>query len=329
MLKAAVHGSILACSVGSALGLDTLVPMGSAWRYHYDWNGLPAAVREVAYDDSTWPQGLAQLGYGEQDEVTQIVPYPPNKPPGYLGDKPITAYFRHTFLATAAAVSVMRIRLIRDDGALIFINGQEVLRNNLPSGEILPSTVAERSLGGPEETGAIDLYVQNPPILPGANSIVVEIHQATSTSNDISFDLGLEVWTGPADADEDGLPDWWEDDVFHDSSASADGDADADGQSNRDEYLAGTDPLDPSSSFRCSLIHDVSSVFVQWQAVAGFRYTVWKSVALSQWENVYEATAEGDTFMGYGEIANAPPTAFFRVEAARFSPETPSAAPGK
>jgi hypothetical protein len=47
------------------------------------------------------------------------------------------------------------------------------------------------------------------------------------------------------DQDGDGLPDWWETDHFGDLSQNSQGDHDGDGLSNYQEYLQGTDPMDP------------------------------------------------------------------------------------
>jgi hypothetical protein len=43
------------------------------------------------------------------------------------------------------------LRLLRDDGAVVYINGAEVLRDNMPTGTITSTTTALTSLGDGEE----------------------------------------------------------------------------------------------------------------------------------------------------------------------------------
>lgn len=76
---------------------------------------------------------------------------------------------------------------------------------------------------------------------------------------------------GDLDTDGDGIPDWWMLAYFnHPTGQSNDNslayqDADGSGFSNLQDYLAGTDPLDPSTSFRITNISIVGSdVQVTW-----------------------------------------------------------------
>ena len=66
---------------------ETLVAAGSAWRYHDQGANLGTSWRSVHYDDSTWPAGLAPLGYG--DPMTTTVSYGPDATRKYT-----TTYFQ-------------------------------------------------------------------------------------------------------------------------------------------------------------------------------------------------------------------------------------------
>jgi VCBS repeat-containing protein len=60
--------------------------------------------------------------------------------------------------------------------------------------------------------------------------------------------LVVTVTTNPADADNDGIPDTYEQGTFGSTGADALGDADGDGQNNYFEYLAGTNPVDAAQT---------------------------------------------------------------------------------
>ena len=51
----------------------TLIPFGSTWKYLDDGSDLGTAWREPGFDDSSWSEGPAQLGYGEDYLLVQTL----------------------------------------------------------------------------------------------------------------------------------------------------------------------------------------------------------------------------------------------------------------
>jgi hypothetical protein len=76
------------------------------------------------------------------------------------------------------------------------------------------------------------------------------------------------------DTDNDGIDDNWEMQYFGDLSHDGTGDSDGDGQSDLQEYLAGTNPTDPNSVFRGNLLAPSpnGAVVVTWKAQLGLSY---------------------------------------------------------
>ena len=121
----------------------TMIPPGSTWKYLDDGSNQGTAWHAIGFNDSTWKSGPAQLGYGDGDEAT-VVSYGPD--PNY---KYVTTYFRKSFtVANPATITDLTLQLIRDDGAVVYLNGTEIYRNNMPSGTISYNTLASSAIGG-------------------------------------------------------------------------------------------------------------------------------------------------------------------------------------
>ncbi|HEX5053092.1 MAG TPA: fibronectin type III domain-containing protein, partial [Planctomycetota bacterium] len=163
----------------------TLIPTGAVWRY-YDLGTLPGANWQApTFDDSAWASGPAQLGYGDGDEATVVASGP-------AGAHFPTTWFRHSFaLAAPPAASLAGLRLLCDDGAVVYINGFEVARTNLPTGPIGAGTWASSAIAGAAESTFQLFAVPSIVLGVGTNVVAVEIHQVSATSSDISFDLEL------------------------------------------------------------------------------------------------------------------------------------------
>jgi hypothetical protein len=164
----------------------TLVTTGSVWRYRDTGEDLGAAWTAIGFNDAGWSSGPAQLGYGDGDERT-IVGYGPNS-----GAKYITTYFRRSFLVGETAdFTALNLRVLRDDGVIVYLNGSEVYRNNLPAGAVNDQTSASTAVGGADESTYYGVAINPGYLVPGTNLVAAEIHQSSGSSTDISFDFEL------------------------------------------------------------------------------------------------------------------------------------------
>ncbi len=180
---------------GNTAGSDTatlnpvadpnLLAFGASWKWFYAEGGPAADWASATFDDTTWATGAAELGYGDADEKTVISTAPT--------PRPLTAYFRTTVTVTdPAAFSSVLASLIRDDGAVVYVNGVEVGRTNLPAGPIAFGTPATASISDrAAEKAIVPITIPSSAFQPGANTIAVEVHNADRWSGDLSMDLKL------------------------------------------------------------------------------------------------------------------------------------------
>ncbi len=89
------------------------------------------------------------------------------------------------------------LRLRRDDGAVVYLNGREVCRTNMPRGVIEPSTRALTTVATAQEKDVLFFRIEPEWIREGENVLAVEVHQANQNSSDVMMDLGLDVITDP------------------------------------------------------------------------------------------------------------------------------------
>lgn len=163
-----------------------LSPAGATWKFLDDGSNPGLAWKSSGFDDSAWAAGPAQLGYGDGDEAT-VVSFGPDP-----NAKHITTYFRRSFsVSNAAEVDGLLLRLLRDDGATVYLNGTEVFRMNLPAASLLPGMTAELDLSGSDETTFVESLIDPRLLVDGSNWIAVELHQFDAQSADLSFDLEL------------------------------------------------------------------------------------------------------------------------------------------
>ena len=163
----------------------TLLPAGAIWKFQD--NGLDQGTAWIApdFDDAGWMAGFAPLGYNADEETT--VSYGPD-----INNRFITTYFRNTFVATGInSITDLTFNLQRDDGAVVYLNGVEVFRSNLPAGVITNTTLAVTNVTGTGETTFHSRTLPPDLLIEGNNVLAVEVHQSRNNSADLIFDLQL------------------------------------------------------------------------------------------------------------------------------------------
>lgn len=158
----------------------------SIWRFNLDAgpSGLPAdwATTAHAVDGVSWDEGPGLLG----EENTPLGE--PILTPVTLSPK-IPYYFETEFIYNDPETVVeMVIDHYIDDGAVFYLNGIELDRFNMPAGPLSPGQVASQGVGN---ASLNTLVIPDPNILPGSNRLSIEVHQASTGSNDLV--LGAQV----------------------------------------------------------------------------------------------------------------------------------------
>jgi serine/threonine protein kinase len=160
------------------------------WRYLANGSNQGTAWKEPDFDDRQWSEGIPELGYGEQDEATIL---------GFGGDpknKFTTAYFRRSFEVDDLddlEEGILGLRILRDDGAIVYLNGKEFFRTNMAAGPVDYKTMALTVCSEPDETRYFEAGIPTSMLQPGKNVLAVEIHQCNLISSDLSFNLIIDA----------------------------------------------------------------------------------------------------------------------------------------
>lgn len=166
-----------------------VINTGSLWSYHDQGDIAVSNWNQANFDASTWNSGNAELGYGDGDENT-IVSYGPNS-----SNKYITTYFRKNISLPYLSNLDCKIKL--DDGAVVYLNGTEVFRNNMPTGSPTYNTLAS---GSANENIWHTFTIPVSSISDSSIVFAVEIHQSGVSSSDLSFDFEAILESQPPPA---------------------------------------------------------------------------------------------------------------------------------
>lgn len=160
----------------------TLVPIAGPWRY---WQSavFPGSTWNTrGFSDASWSFGNS-LFYVEGSALPA-----PKSTALTLGRT--TYYFRTSFNFTGNTDgATLTLSPVIDDGAVFYLNGQEVFRLGMPAGPVEQSTFANRVTGNAAFEGPFQVAATG--LVQGENVLAVEVHQANADSSDVVF--GSEI----------------------------------------------------------------------------------------------------------------------------------------
>ena len=177
--------NIISVIVASGLTTNSLVAKSSVWKYldkGLDISGAP--WKSADYYDGFWASGTAPLGYGLTNIATVI---------GYGGissNRYLTSYFRREFTMDFAPMTLTG-RMMRTHGAILYLNGIEIARQNMPVDPVGYNTVASGVVTGASATNYFGFTIPSNTLVVGRNLFTAELHLANVTNTTAGFAIEL------------------------------------------------------------------------------------------------------------------------------------------
>ena len=149
---------------------EVIVQDGAEW-HHFTGAKAPIKNWFSKEREDSWTPKPTPMGYGE-DGVKSII----NK------DR-LIHYFKKPF--SLEEVQDLTLNVKFDDGCVIYVNGQELKRYNMPEGQINDSTAALRAVRGPDSKSVTTIPASM--LKVGENLIGISVHNRKLSSSDLFF----------------------------------------------------------------------------------------------------------------------------------------------
>lgn len=157
------------------------------------------AWRSPEFDDASWHSGPGGIGYGDDDDATVIEPC-------------ISVFMRRTFsIEDKSILTEGYFYIDYDDAFVAYINGVEIARSAGLT-EAYPTSLVRSSAqheAGQREAYHVPGALLEQIMVTGQNVLAVQVHNATSTSSDLSSSAWLLTGISTTANTYRAVPDWF------------------------------------------------------------------------------------------------------------------------
>jgi hypothetical protein len=171
-----------------------VTPFGSTWSYYDNGRPLLLNLDPILSWNSTnyieilgWKTGSGKFGYGGGTDVNTEINYGNDKKNKY-----VTTYFRKIINVTQAPqYNFYTVSVKRDDGVIVYLNGEKVFSNNLPANNVGYATYA--TAAGDKGRTPLTFTIDKSKFNLGINVIAAEVHIQKANDPDMAFDLAISA----------------------------------------------------------------------------------------------------------------------------------------
>lgn len=171
--------------VTTGLKTNSLVAKNASWKYLDAGNDISESRWQTTdYYDGGWASGAAPLGYALGNIATTL------RSAGSSDNRIRTYYLRHTFNLDGTQLAVTG-RVMRAHGAVVYLNGEELFRQNIPDGPVTYDTLALAPVTGGDATNYHGFSIDVSRLRPGRNLLAAELHLSSPEDTVAGFALEL------------------------------------------------------------------------------------------------------------------------------------------
>ena len=187
----------VASVVDSRFVFDAVVKTGDLWKIFKGTQAPPNNWNRLTFDASGWDEGPSGIGYGDNDDATEL---------DDMRDNYRSVYIRREFtLQDVSGIDNLTFSMDYDDSYVAYLNGQEIARSNVSGNPPSHTTFADGNHGasvddGPGAIDEVDVSNFISALNPGNNVLAIQGHNVSLGSSDFSLipqlGIGREITQG-------------------------------------------------------------------------------------------------------------------------------------